>query len=144
MLCASRGGDGWLWYTMGLIVLLCGGPSRFAAIGAAALSSATGIALFLCVKGVAGRKRPCTIEAHCWATPLPPDPFSFPSGHTITGFAVAVPLGLTYPSLMLGLLFCAFSVAVSRVLIGLHFVSDIIAGAAIGACLGYGAFCVVA
>ena len=37
------------------------------------------------------RKRPCA-EPHCWATLLPPDQFSFPSGHTITAFAVSLSL----------------------------------------------------
>ena len=38
MICATRGGDGWLWYAMGLVILLFGGPSRYEAVGAAALS----------------------------------------------------------------------------------------------------------
>lgn len=144
MLCATRGGDGWLWCAMGLIVLLFGGPARFAAAGAAALSAACGIAAFLWLKRLTGRKRPCAIEPHCWSSLLPPDRFSFPSGHTITAFAVALPLGLAYPSLFLGLLFCALSVAASRVLLGLHFVSDVIAGAVIGAGLGYASFILAA
>ena len=39
MLCATRGGDGWLWYAMGLAILLFGGEARFAAFGAAALAT---------------------------------------------------------------------------------------------------------
>jgi len=35
------------------------------------------------------------------------------------------------------LLFCALSVAVSRVVLGMHFLTDVIAGAAIGGILGY-------
>ena len=138
MLCATRGGDGWLWYGMGLVILLFGGDQRFAAVGAAALAAGTGIALFLRVKKLTGRKRPCAIEPHCWATLLPPDQFSFPSGHTITAFAVAVSLSRFYPTLAVGLLFCAASVAASRVLLGMHFLSDVLAGAAIGALLAFG------
>jgi hypothetical protein len=33
MICATRGGDGWLWYAMGLIILLFGGGERFLAVG---------------------------------------------------------------------------------------------------------------
>src|SRR5262245_21849296 len=79
MICATRGGDGWLWYAMLLAILLFGGAQRFAAVGAASLASAAGIVLFLWLKRVAKRKRPCQIESHCWATLLPPDQFSFPS-----------------------------------------------------------------
>ena len=137
MICATRGGDGWLWYGMGLIILLFGGYDRFLAVGAAALAAAVGIAVFLRLKKATGRKRPGTFEPHCWATLLPPDQFSFPSGHTITAFAVAVSLSMFYPSLAIGLLFCAVSVALSRILLGMHFLSDVLAGACIGALLAY-------
>jgi undecaprenyl-diphosphatase len=139
MLCATRGGDGWLWYAMGLVILLLGGGRRFPAVGAAALSAAAGVAAFLSVKKATCRKRPCAIEPHCWATLLPPDQFSFPSGHTITAFAVAVSLSIFYPGLAAGLFFCALSVAGSRILLGMHFLSDVLAGAAIGTALAYAA-----
>ena len=74
-LCATRGGDGWLWYGMGAVILLFGGPMRFRAVGAAALAAALGIDIFLKLKKATGRKRPCAFEPHCWATLLPPDQF---------------------------------------------------------------------
>ena len=140
MICATRGGDGWLWYAMGLAIALTGGKSRFEAMGAAGLSSVLSILLFICLKRLTGRRRPCQIEPHCWATLLPPDRFSFPSGHTMTAFAVAIPLSLFYPTLTIGLLFCALSIAMSRILLGMHFLSDVVAGALIGTGLGYLAY----
>ena len=144
MVCATRGGDGWLWYALGLAILLLGGDQRFAAIGAAAMAAGVGIAAFLNLKRATGRKRPCALEPHCWATLLPPDRFSFPSGHTITAFAVAVSVSLIYPELAAGLFFCALSVAASRIVLGMHFLSDVVAGAAIGTALAYGAVWVCA
>jgi undecaprenyl-diphosphatase len=137
MIVASRVGDGWLWWTIGLILLVFGGPQRFRAVGAAALSEAASATIFLAIKKLAGRKRPCEIGQNCWATLLPPDQFSFPSGHSMTAFSVAVPLSLFYPSLEAGLLFCAISIALSRIVLGLHFLSDIIVGSALGAAIGY-------
>jgi undecaprenyl-diphosphatase len=142
-ICATRGGDGWLWYAMGLVILLAGGDRRFMAVGAGALAAASGVTLFLRLKKWTGRKRPCAIEQHCWATLLPPDQFSFPSGHTITAFAVSVALSCFYPELAIGLFFCAISIAVSRILLGMHFLSDVLAGAAIGSTVAWGAVCVV-
>jgi undecaprenyl-diphosphatase len=140
MLFATRGGDGWLWYAMGAIILLFGGQDRFRAVGAAVLAEAVGVAVFLWVKKFAGRRRPCAFnEPHCWATLLPPDQFSFPSGHTITAFAIAVSLSRFYPELTIGLVFCAASVAASRILLGMHLLSDVIAGAVIGTALAFGA-----
>jgi len=140
MVAATRGGDGWLWYGVGAAVALDGGPARFRAILAAVLAVSFGIVLFLSLKRACGRKRPCALEPHSWATLLPPDQFSFPSGHTITAFAMALSLGAFYPVMLLGLLFCAFSIAVSRILLGMHFLSDVVVGAIIGTGLGYTGF----
>ena len=136
MLAATRGGDGGLWYALGLIVAVYGGPERFHAILAASLAAGVGVAMFLELKRAFRRKRPCALEPHCWAELLPPDQFSFPSGHTITAFAIAVALGAFYPEMRPGLFFCASSVAASRILLGMHFLSDVLAGAALGAVLG--------
>lgn len=137
---ATRGGDGWLWYIMGLAIFLFGGEQRFAALGSAGLASVLSILLFIWLKRFTGRRRPCQVEPHCWATLLPPDQFSFPSGHTMTAFAVALPLCLFYPTLAGALLFCAFSIALSRILLGMHFLSDVVAGALIGTTIGYLSF----
>ena len=136
MLAATRAGDGWLWGALGLAVLLWGGTERYRALEAAGASAASSLAVFLSVKRLTGRRRPCDIAPHAWAALLPPDQFSFPSGHTMTAFAVSVPLGLFYPVLLPALLFCGLSIAVSRILLGMHFLSDVLAGSLLGAVLG--------
>src|ERR1700730_9128222 len=72
MIGSTRVGDGWLWYAMGLVILLFGGPERFAALGAAGMSTILSLLLFQQIKKRTGRRRPCQIEAHCWAKLLPP------------------------------------------------------------------------
>jgi undecaprenyl-diphosphatase len=136
MIVATRGGDGWLWYALGLILVVFGGPHRFAAIGAASSAAVAGIFIFRSLKHASHRKRPCEIEPHCWASILPPDKYSFPSGHSITAFAVAIAIGLFYPELLGTLLTVAVLIAASRIILGMHFLSDVLVGAAIGAILG--------
>ncbi len=140
MLYSTRGGDGYLWWFLGAALLLFEGPEALAALAAAALATAAGTALYVWLKRKTRRRRPCAIEPHCWSRVRPPDRFSFPSGHSITAFAVTLPLGLFFPVLIPALLFCAFSVAVSRIVLGMHFLSDVVAGSAIGIMLGYAAF----
>ena len=143
MITATRGGDGWLWYGQGAVLLLLGGPERFEAAGAAALACGTGILCFQIVKRAIGRQRPSELARHDWVRLLPPDEFSFPSGHTISAFAFAIAVGQFYPALLPWLLFCALSVGASRVVLGMHFLSDVLAGCAIGCSLGYFAGLVV-
>jgi len=139
MLGATRAGDGWLWYSLGLLIVLFGGSDRYMAVLAAALASASSIAVFQVLKRTTGRRRPCEVEPHCWATLLPPDQFSFPSGHTMTAFACATAIAYFYPATAPALFFFAFSIAMSRIVLGMHFLSDVVAGAVVGALLGWAA-----
>lgn len=140
MIASTKLGDGWIWYSVGIALLLFGGEYRYLAFAAGVTAEAATIVLFRFLKKLSKRKRPCQLEAHCWANVLPPDQFSFPSGHSMSAFAIAVPLCIFYPHLQAGLLALALSIAVSRVILGMHFVSDVVVGSLLGAGLGYGAY----
>jgi len=136
MIAATRMGDGWLWYALGIILLLWGGPQRFSAVGAAGSAAIVGIIVFKALKRLSQRPRPCQLEPHCWSKVLPPDKFSFPSGHTMTAFSIALVLSYYYPSLEGTLLFLALSIGFSRIVLGMHFLSDVLAGIVLGVALG--------
>ena len=140
MTSSSRAGDGWLWAALAIPILWLGGHRRYEAMWVLSLAVLAGILLFLILKRLVDRERPCSIAPIQWKDLVPPDRFSFPSGHSITAFAVTVPLSIFYPSYMLWLLFCAVSVALSRVVLGLHFLSDVVVGSAMGAGIGYMAY----
>lgn len=140
LVCASRSGDGWLWYALGVLILIFGDRFRFAAVYAGLLASGVGLGIYEIVKKTTRRKRPCLIEPNQWARIPPPDQYSFPSGHTISSFAIATSVGMFYPSLMITLLCCAFTISISRIMLGMHFLSDVLAGMLIGTSLGYTAF----
>jgi undecaprenyl-diphosphatase len=139
MLAATRMGDGWLWYSLAFLLLAMGGPQRFAAVGAAGAAALTGVLVFKLLKHLSRRPRPCQYEPHCWSKVLPPDQFSFPSGHTMTAFAIALVISYFYPGLEGALYFLAISIAISRVVLGMHFLSDVLAGAVLGSALGIAA-----
>ncbi len=140
MIASSRAGDGWLWMALGVVILLFGGSRRITALLTGLAAAGAGWLVFFCVKKVTGRERPCAIDRNCWATLLPPDRFSFPSGHTMMAFAIAVSISLFYPGLLAGLIFCAMSIAASRIMLGLHYLTDVLAAIALGCAIGMSIF----
>lgn len=63
------------------------------------------------------------------------DPYSFPSGHTSSAFAIATSLSSSYPKwyVIVPSMAWATTVGVSRVWLGVHYPSDVLVGAGIGA-----------
>ena len=130
---ATRAGDGWLWYLTGLMILLFGGDGRLTAIASAGSAALVGVGLFILLKNISGRKRPCEIEPHVWAHLRPPDQFSFPSGHTAAAVAFGSGVSRVLPSAGAPLHVLATLVGYSRVHTGVHYPGDVVAGAVIGA-----------
>jgi undecaprenyl-diphosphatase len=136
MIAATRMGDGWIWYGLGIMLVIFGGAQRGAAVGAAGSAALVVVLVFKALKHLSHRPRPCQYEPHCWSKVLPPDQFSFPSGHTMTAFSIALVVSYFYPSLEGPLFFLALSIAVSRIVLGMHFLSDVLAGVVLGVALG--------
>ena len=144
MLLATRLGDGGLWYALGIGLLLFGGDQHLRAFACGGTAALGAVLMFKLLKGFSKRQRPCEIEPHCWAMVTPTDEFSFPSGHTMTACAITVCLGHFYPGWESTLLLVTVSIAASRIVLGMHFLSDVLAGALIGTALGYGAVLLLA
>ena len=87
------------------------------------------------LKTVFDRPRPPLGEDPVTALTRLPVSGSFPSGHAATAFAAAVALGLLVPRLRVPALTVAALVAFSRVYLGVHYVSDVVAGGLIGAAI---------
>jgi undecaprenyl-diphosphatase len=68
----------------------------------------------------------------------PRDEFSFPSGHTLHAVAFAGIAVWYFPALALLLLPFVVLTALSRIALGLHYPSDVVAGAGIGAAVALG------
>jgi undecaprenyl-diphosphatase len=70
----------------------------------------------------------------------PLNSYSFPSGHACSSFAAATALVLAFPGKGGWAFVPAVLIAVSRVYLGVHYPSDVLAGAAIGALGAWGIF----
>ena len=88
------------------------------------------------LKSAIGRARPFVGDPHVHPSiGLPHDP-SMPSGHAMNAFTGAVLLAIVVPRARRPLLGLAALIALSRVYLGVHFPSDVIAGAILGAAVG--------
>jgi undecaprenyl-diphosphatase len=122
----TRTGDA-IVVVVGMTVVFAAWPGWTTALVAG--SAALGLALFSLFKRVANRPRPDGVNAVLAA----PDRFSMPSGHATCAFAIAVAAMVLVPAVGAPLLLWASLVSSSRVVLGVHYPFDVLAGVTLGA-----------
>jgi undecaprenyl-diphosphatase len=136
MVGSSRLGDWPLWLVSGVVLFAVGGTRLRCAVLASSCAIFASVLLFMAIKNLIGRPRPCEVWANLPCLLRAPDRFSFPSGHTMTAFAAASAYGALAPELLLLFLPAAVLIGLSRILLGLHYPTDVLAGALLGTGLG--------
>jgi undecaprenyl-diphosphatase len=99
------------------------------------VTAAAGLVIYKLLKRVFVRERPFIRHTGISLAQAPLDRYSFPSGHTLHAVSFAWQAGAAFPELTPALAPLALAIAVSRVVLGLHYPTDVLAGAAIGATL---------
>lgn len=118
----ARTGDSLLWLAISAILIWSGSDLGWTLLITVAVTAVlTGIA-----KGIFRRQRP----SEKWA--IATDKYAFPSGHAARAGAVAVAMSFAYPSWTVAWLLWALLVALARVALSRHYVSDVVAGLIFG------------
>jgi undecaprenyl-diphosphatase len=139
----SRLGDGIFWYGMMLALLLWDREAAVVPVLHMAVAGLSCTLLYKWLKAKTLRPRPFEFYREIILSVPPLDQYSFPSGHTLHAVAFTLVALSYYPSLAPLLLPFTLLVASSRMVLGLHYPSDVLAGAAIGAAIAGASFWLV-
>ena len=135
----SRLGDGPFWYLLVLLLPVCYGDAGLKPALVMAGTGIVGVVLYRILKQHLVRERPYVTCAGVHAGTAPLDRYSFPSGHTLHAVSFTVLATAHFPALGWVLVPFAGGVAASRVVLGLHYPTDVLAGAVLGTALAGGA-----
>jgi undecaprenyl-diphosphatase len=131
----SRLGDGVIWYVLIFSLPLLYGPAGTRPAVTMALTGILGVILYKLLKRVFVRARPFITHSSIALAGAPLARYSFPSGHTLHAVSFAWQASVHFPELSWVLVPLAALIAGSRVVLGLHYPTDVLVGAVIGASL---------
>ena len=129
-------GDGWVWYALILALPLVLGLDGLQASAHVSATGALGVLLYKLIKHRAVRERPYITHSVIECVSAPLDRYSFPSGHTLHAVSFTILFAHYMPEWTGPLSALAFAIALSRVILGLHYPTDVAAGALLGGTLG--------
>ncbi len=133
----SRLGDGVFWYVFWMALLLMDGRQAIWPVLHMALTGLVCTCSYKALKVATLRPRPYQIHQVIKLGAAPLDHFSFPSGHTLHAVAFSVMLAWYYPQTLVLCVPFTLLVAISRPVLGLHYPTDVLAGAALGGAIAW-------
>lgn len=136
----SRLGDGVFWYVLMALLPVYYGTAALPASLHMGVVGLIGVVLYKILKSRLVRERPYMTRGTIKLGTAPLDVYSFPSGHTLHAVSFTLITLSYYPHLAWLLIPFASLVALSRVVLGLHYPTDVLAGALLGTSLAYLSF----
>ena len=128
----SHTGNGYYYLAVPAFMLFVDSRKAWTFFLTGLLAFAIELPLYKFLKNGIKRHRPCEALANIHGRVSPSDRFSFPSGHTAAAFVIATLLSYFFPMLSMPLYCWALSVGFSRIYLGVHYPTDILAGIVIG------------
>jgi undecaprenyl-diphosphatase len=135
-------GDGYLWLSLALGLLVFGGNVDRRYVGIGFLVTVTNIVIFRIIKTMTGRVRPENTEDKAERLRTRIDGYSFPSGHATTSFGLAWVVFNCYPyvAVQTSVYVVAAMIAFSRIVVREHYPLDVLGGAVLGSAVAASLF----
>lgn len=128
----SKIGDGAFQYSLIVLLPVIYGLDALGPSLHLFFTGLAGLVVYKLIKHSTGRSRPCNAHKDIFLAADPLDLYSFPSGHTLHAMSFTVVVSHYYPELAVVCVPFLLSIALSRIILGLHYPTDVIAGAIIG------------
>lgn len=128
----SRVGDGVVWYALMAVLAATQGRYGVRAALAMGLTALIGVGVYKLLKQHLVRERPYLTHHDIRVGCAPLDRYSFPSGHTLQAVLFTIVAVAWFPALAAVLIPLTVLIAMSRVVLGLHYPTDVLVGALIG------------
>lgn len=130
----SHSGDGYLYGVIGLLAFFANSANDLMFVKVGLIAFLFELPCFIIFKALIKRDRPCSTLSGSCSVIMPRGKFSMPSGHTSAAFLMATLISFYYPTLSLLAYSWASAIGLSRVILGVHYPSDIMAGTLLGSC----------
>jgi len=132
----SRLGNGVFWYALMIGLLLHDSAHEYALVLKMLITGAITTCIYKILKHKTLRPRPYQVHQHIAVGAPALDQFSFPSGHTLHAVMFSILACTAHPELILSLGTFSVLVAISRLVLGLHYPSDVLAAIGLGSLIG--------
>jgi undecaprenyl-diphosphatase len=133
----SHSGNGYYYPALPLVMFFFDPEVALQFLLAALAAFALELPLYKLLKNCIKRDRPCEALTTVQRRTVPSDRFSFPSGHTAAAIVMATLVSCFIPILTLPVFAWALLVGFSRIFLGVHYPTDILAGIVIGLLCGW-------
>lgn len=127
----SKSAESYSCALMGLVWALLN-PKTIPYVAAGFFAFTLELTLYYVLKKNIKRPRPFMKHQEIKYLIVPPDEFSFPSGHTAAAFLMATLISVAFPILTAPFLTWACLVGFSRIYLGVHYPTDVLAGMLLG------------